>query len=426
MDQKVTSDGRAEITAMLDSAQRQRSGGRARRYLLWSIAALAIAGGLIVWNMGGTVSSVRYSEVPVRQGDLTVIVTATGSVEPTNKVEVSSELSGTVRKVMVDYNSAVRTGQVLAELDTDKLKATAEAARAHVASAEASVVVAEATLKETERDYDRKRGLAAKRLVSTQDLDAALAAKERAAANVVAARAAVQSAKADLNVALTNVEKAQILSPIDGVVLVRNVDPGQTVASSLQAPVLFEIAENLKQMELLVDVDEADVGRVASDQQATFTVDTYADRKFPARVREVRYASEVVQNVVTYKAVLAIDNSQLLLRPGMTATAEIRVEEVKDVLLVPNAALRYAPPAAASSDKRSLLQMILPGPPRMRRTERAATPKDGKRQVYVLRDGAPVAVEVETGATDGRFTEVKGGALKAGDEVITDQTTATR
>jgi HlyD family secretion protein len=205
-------------------------------------------------------------------------------------------------------------------------------------------------------------------------------------------------------------------------VLTRNVDPGQTVASSLQAPVLFSIAEDLKQMELRVDVDEADVGKVAAGQGATFTVDAFPNRKFPATIRELRFASETIQGVVTYKAVLNIDNSELLLRPGMTATAEINVIEVKDALLVPNAALRYAPPVGDKATNRSLLSQLLPGRPRFR----SATPRQGAGQngtVWILQDGEPVAVKVVIGVSDGKNTEIKSGDLKAGQALIVDQTT---
>jgi HlyD family secretion protein len=215
------------------------------------------------------------------------------------------------------------------------------------------------------------------------------------------------------------------VSPINGVVLKRNVDPGQTVASSLQAPVLFTIAENLKQMEIQVDVDEADVGKVNEGQQGTFSVDAYPDRKFEARIRELRFGSEVVQGVVTYKAVLSTDNSDLLLRPGMTATAEIVVQMVTKALTVPNSALRYTPPARESTEQNtSLLRKLrlLPG----RRPFRPASQREGgpKRRVWVLENGAPAPVPVVVGASDGQRTEILEGEIKEGQGVIVDSTTA--
>jgi len=231
-------------------------------------------------------------------------------------------------------------------------------------------------------------------------------------------------ADAQLHLDETNLAKARITSPIDGVVLSRNVDPGQTVASSFQAPVLFALAEDLRKMEIRVDVDEADIGAVGEGQTATFSVDAYPYRRFPARIRMLRFGSEVVQGVVTYKAVLTVDNSHLLLRPGMTATATITVSEVKDALLVPNPALRFSPAASNAGDNRSLLQRLMPrGPPR----RQAATRPDARgpnRTVWVLRSGVPASVAVTVGLTDGKLTEIKTGELKPGDRVIVDAVAA--
>lgn len=389
--------------------------------------ALAIAAATLVitaiWSLGGRSAPVRYVTAPAETGNLTVIVTATGSVQPMNKVDVSSELSGTVRRVLVDYNSVVAAGQKLAELDTDKLVATVESSRARLAAAKARVKDAEATVVEKERDLARKRTLAGKQISSAHDLDIAQAAHERALASVASARADIGVAEAELKLNETNLAKACICSPISGIILKRNVDPGQTVAASLQAPVLFSLAEDLKQMELQVDVDEADVGKVRAGQAASFGVDAFPDRRFPASIRDVRFASETVQGVVTYKAVLTVDNSELLLRPGMTATAEIRVSEIPGALLVPNAALRYVPPKLEAAQEQSLLRRILPGPPRFQ----PASPHEEKgptRSVWVLRDGTPKEVRIGVGVSDGKLTQVVAGELKSGEMVILEQTTA--
>lgn len=404
-------------------------GGKPRRfkwrYLLGAVGALAVAAGAYVLYFDGSgTAGQTFVTQPVTRGNLTVLVTATGSVQPTNKVDVSSELSGVVRKVLVDYNSVVKVGDVLAELDTDKLKATVESSRAKLLSARAKVSEAEATVDEKQRDYDRKKTLVARQATSQQDLDAAKAAFDRAMAALASVRADVGVAEAQINLDETNFAKARITSPIDGVVLSRNVDPGQTVASSFQAPVLFTLAEDLKNMELRVDVDEADVGTVAESQAATFTVDAYPYRRFPARIRMLRFGSEVVQGVVTYKAVLTVDNSHLLLRPGMTATATITVKDVKDAILVPNAALRFTPTATTAGDSRSILQQLMPrGPPR----RPAATRPDARgpnRTVWVLRNGAPVSVAVTVGVSDGKLTEIKTGEIKPGDRVIVDAVAA--
>ena len=395
--------------------------GRSRRRLAL-IALVVVAGAAALWQFtGSSETAVRYTTNPVVRAPLRVIVTATGSVQPTNEVDVSSELSGIVRKVMVDYNSPVKAGQVLAELDTDKLSATVESSRAKLTAAKSKVAETEATVAEKEQDYKRKESLVAKQITSTYDYEAAIAAYKRAVAARQSALADVGVAEADLRLNETNLEKAKILSPISGVVLTRAVEPGQTVASTLQAPVLFSIAEDLTQMEIQVDVDEADVGKVQEGQKATFTVDAYPDREFKAEIRQLRFGSETTQNVVTYKAVLTTNNSDLLLRPGMTATAEIAVQNIDDALLVPNAALRFSPPKddSESSDNRGLLRRIMPGPPRFRRSK-PEEETGSKRTVWTLRDGVPVAVPVEIGVTDGKRTEIIKGDVKEGMPLIVD------
>ena len=410
----------------IEKILRLDTGGGAGRWLTGPRARLlaGVAAGLLLlvvsWLLSGPRTTIRYVTAAVTKGGLVVVVTATGSVQPTNKVDVSSELSGTVRKVHVDYNSVVKAGQPLAELDTDKLRSSVASSRAHVAAARAKVADAKATALEKQQEVVRKRLLAGKQVSSAHDLEAAQAAYDRAIAGVASAEADVGVADADLALNETNLAKAVIASPIAGVVLKRTVDPGQTVASNFQAPVLFSIAEDLTKMELQVDVDEADVGKIRTGQTATFGVDAFPERRFPASIRDVRFASETIQGVVTYKAVLTIDNSELLLRPGMTATAEIRVADIADALLVPNTALRYAPPATAP--QRTFLQRIMPGPPfRAPSDQRSST---AGRTVWVLDKGQPAPIAVETAATDGRNTEVKGGTLKLGQAVIVEQTSA--
>lgn len=425
MNTPVTPRERKDIEAILAAESNSATGWLQRREVRWGgTAVLLVLIAAIAWTFSGSKGAVRYVTEQAVRDKLVVIVTATGSVQPTNKVEVSSELSGTIRKVFVDYNSPVTAGQPLAELDTDKLVATVESSRAKLAAAKARVAEAEATVTEKERELTRKGELAAKDFASQQDLDLARAAYARAVAALESARAEVGVAEADLKLNETNLSKSCICSPINGVVLSRSVDPGQTVASSFQAPVLFSIAEDLRQMELQADVDEADVGKVKEAQSATFSVDAFPELKFPATIRDVRYASEVIQGVVTYKAVLTIDNSELLLRPGMTATAEIRVTEIDDALLVPNAALRYAPPAEETAPSGGLLRSLLPGPRRFRSPSAREETAGSERTLWVLRNDEPMAINVTVGASDGRHTEIKSGDLKAGDAVIVDQITA--
>jgi HlyD family secretion protein len=392
---------------------------------LWiGLAVLVLVALAAAWGLKGDGQTVSYKTQPVTRGDLKVTVTATGNLEPTNQVDVGSELSGIVETVDVDYNDVVQPGQVLARLDTSRLDAQLIQANAALQAAHAKVEQAQATLTQTTADLkrlDHVRELSGGQVPSQADMDAGLAAKERAAADLASARAQVAQAQGTVDGIQTDLGKTIIRSPIRGIVLKRSVEPGQTVAASLQAPVLFTLAEDLAHMELHVDVDEADVGRVAEGQKATFTVDAYPERTFPAKVTQVRYGSETVGGVVTYETVLEVDNADLSLRPGMTATADISVQSVTGALLVPNAALRFAPPAQpeAESGNRSLLSRMFPHPPRASRSGgNGRGPK-----VWVLKDGQPAVVRVTTGASDGSRTQVLTGDLKEGAEVITDSVT---
>ena len=259
---------------------------------------------------------------------------------------------------------------------------------------------------------------AAARCPSQSDLDSAAATLARAKADEASAQASVSQAQATLDVTRTDLAKAVICSPINGIVLKRSVEPGQTVAATFQAPVLFTLAEDLAQMELQVDVDEADVGQVRAGQEAAFTVDAYPDRTFPARITQVRFGSQTVEGVVTYKTVLKVDNSGLSLRPGMTATAVITVSKKDNALLVPNTALRFAPPASATAGPArggGLVGMLLPRPPGAGKTQAEDPDSKSKEQrVWVLRDGRLAAVAITKGATDGASTEVAAGALEPG------------
>jgi HlyD family secretion protein len=412
---------KADIEAALGLDKPKSRLLRMRPGLVWAVivsAALVLL--YLLFGSGGSNKGVQYVTEPVTEGDLTVTVTATGAVQPTNEVEISSELSGIVRDVFVDYNSAVTTGQTLAVLDTDKLKSTVDSSKAKLQAAQAKVTEAEASVIEARLEYERKQNLVERKVGSVQELEAAEAAHKRALATLESAKADVAAATADLAFNRTNLSKAVIRSPITGVVLSRNVEPGQTVASSFQAPVLFTIAEDLTKMEVQVDVDEADIGSVREEQDATFVVDAYPDKTFFAKVRELRVGSEVVQGVVTYKAVLTTDNSELLLRPGMTATAEIVVAHVGEALTVPNAALRFSPPSDAEVDQRNFLQKIMPGPPRLRKPSAKDQPTGTAREVWVLSDGAPKGVKVTVGATDGKRTEIIRGELAPGQGVIVD------
>lgn len=370
-------------------------------------------------------TEIQYKTAEASRGDLTVIVTATGNLEPTNQVEVGSEVSGTIASVLVDYNDFVKAGQVLAKLDTTKLEGQANQSRAAVESARANLLQAQASLLEAENEIKRLvhvRELSGGKVPSVLDFDTADAALKRARAVEAMVRSNIVEAEAKLLVDQTNLEKAIITSPINGVVLIRSVEPGQTVAASLQSPVLFTLAEDLTKMELHVDVDEADVGQVKEGQQATFTVDAYPDRTFPAHITQVRYGSQAVEGVVTYLTVLNVDNSDLSLRPGMTATADIVVQQLQNALLVPNTALRFVPPQQeeqeVGTEGGSLLSKLFPRPSQTRPKKSEESGDRKKQRVWTLRDNKPVAVPITTGATSGIMTEVVSGEISAGMPLI--------
>jgi len=398
-----------------------------KRWLI--VALLAIAGmtSAVVWKGTKKSNSMQYQTQKVQRGDLTVTVTATGALEPTNQVDVGSELSGIIKTVEVDYNDRVKVGQILARLDTDKLQAKVLQSKAALESSRAKVLEAQATVKEAGDELARFKQvweLSNNMVPSQHDLDAAQAALHRAKATEATARAQVSQAQATLEADETDLAKTVIHSPINGIVLTRNVEPGQTVAASFQAPVLFTLAEDLTQMELHVDVDEADVGQVTKGQEATFTVDAHPGRTFPARITQVRYGSQTMNGVVTYKTVLNVDNSDLSLRPGMTATADITVNKVENAILVPNAALRFTPPIKekeAPSNGNSLLNKLLPRRHRSSSKQRKDSTANNKLQhVWTLRDGKLLAIAVNIGATDGRMTEVTSVDIEPGMPLVVD------
>lgn len=402
---------------------------RTRHWLRWGgLAALTLTvlAALLWWNSGGRGAGPRYQTQAAQRGDLTVLVTATGNLQPTNQVDVGIEVSGTVASVEVDYNDTVKIGQVLARLDTSRLESQARKAAASLDAARARVAQMQATLTETGNTVNRLRAMHKKtagKLPSQQELDTAEATFKRAQTEVASARAAVAEAASNLKLNQTDLTKAVIHSPINGVVLVRAVEPGQTLAASFQSPVLFTLAEDLTQMELHVDVDEADVGRVKQGQTATFMVDAYPDRRFPAQVAQVRYGAQTVEGVTTYKTVLNVDNADLALRPGMTATADILVQKVGDALLIPNAALRFTPPTQADESKKSggMVGMLLPRPPHSAPKARAQETNHGAEQrVWILRDSEAREVAIRVGATNGVLTQVLSGAIEPGMALITD------
>lgn len=413
----------ADAAVMADMALVDRTAGR-RRWI-WRAAilvALLTAGAAVAyWLLHRGTTNYVYTTVPASSGPLTVTVTATGQLQPVTQVDIGSEVSGTVERVEADYNSRVHRGQVLARINTDKLAAAAAQSRAARDAAIAHIADARAVVKVDELALWRCSTLRAKDLCSQEAQDQAQAALDRARAALAAASAEAEQAAATLKVAETELGKAVIRSPIDGIVLIRSVEPGQTVTASFQSPVLFTLAQDLRHMELDVDVDEADIGSVRADQPASFTVDAYPDRQFPARLTQVRFGPKTLQGVVTYQAVLMVDNRALLLRPGMTATATMTVKKIEDTLQVPNAALRFVPPDTEAPSGRGLVGSLLPHPPRSI-TEVTRAPSGTERNIWILKDGVPVAMRIHIGASDGSNTQVLSGELKPGMAVITDVT----
>jgi len=367
-----------------------------------AIAMIAAAGVLAVgwwWRARHTPAQVAYTTAAVARGELAVTVTATGTLEPRHTIEVGSEVSGRVRRVLVDFNDHVTRGQLIAEIDPEVFEAQVLQARAQLRQARAQLSQARTTQVEARANRVRADGLYAEGVIATADREAAFAVADRADAAVELAAANVDQATAVRRIAETNLTRTAVRSPIDGVVLDRRIEVGQTVVASFQAPVLFTIAEDLTAMQVVVDVDEADIALVEPGQAATFTVSAHLGREFPATVASVHEAARLVDRVVSYQAELDVDNREQVLRPGMTVTAQIIARRVPDAVTVPNQALRFSPASGGFNGPEAA----------------AAGP-----EVWVLRDGVPVAVAVEVGLANDTRTEIRSGALAPGDPVIVD------
>ncbi len=379
-----------EMTARLAIGRHAgKSWWRRRKWWLLGGGVLALA--VVLRLIFGGASAPQYVTQKAVRGPLSIIVSATGTLAPRDQVDVGAEVSGRLDAVNVDYNDHVTRGEVLAQINTDQITAQLDQAKATLAQAEATVVQDTLTLK-------RYRGLMAINGISKQTLDGAIADLARAKANVALGKAQVDQYQ-------TQLSKTTIRSPIDGLVLDRKVSAGQTVIAALQTPVLFTLASDLSRMELDVDIDEADVGQVHAGQQASFTVDAYPSRSFNADLVSVRNSPKTVNGVVTYQGVLMVDNKNGLLKPGMTATANILVGSYSNTLLVPNGALRFTPDKIVA-DK-------APKPP---------APVNGVTwgRVWVLKAGVLSARDLKLGASDGHQTQVLSGDIAPGDLVATD------
>jgi len=416
-----------EATESLDEFLGDSQAGGISKWWRWTLIALVIlAGALFIWWLSSGDSGPRYATTPLERGGIQVEVTATGNLAPINEVSVGSELSGLITKVYVDVNDRVAKGQPLAQIDMVKLRDAIQISQAALDSARASVQQSSATVAQTQQTLDRQEEvwrLSGGKVPSRTELDSARAEYARALASLASAKASVSSAAAQLSSDRNNLSKATIRSPVNGVILSREIEPGQTVAASFNTPTLFNIAEDLSVMELEVKVDEADVGQVKEGQKATFTVDAWPGETFPATIKRVNLGSNsetsTSSTVISYGAVLSVANEDLILRPGMTATATIVTSEEKDVFLVPNAALRFTPTADAETESGGGISM-LPQRPRGQSTQETTIGRGSAQMLYILsEDDQLEKISVTAVASDGTRTIVTGSKLQEGAKIVT-------
>ena len=371
--------------------------------VLFIILIIALVAGGVYWFGFKKEKPVRYKTGAVQRGDLTAQVVANGTVNPVTIVQVGSQISGTILKLLADFNSVVTRGQVIAQIDPALLQAKVDQAQADLRNTQAVLEREKVTAQDNARTLKRYQSLLAQELISQMDADVAQTKVDQSLATIKGAQAQVEQAKANLASAQTNLNYATIRSPVNGIVISRNVDVGQTVAASLQAPTLFTIAQDLKEMEIHTSVDEADIGRIKLDQPALFTVDAFPGESFKARVGQIRNAATTVQNVVTYDVVLEVKNPLLKLKPGMTANVSIITEEKSDVLKVPNAALRFRPAVKEAQEK-----------------PEAKKAAKGPKVYRVGPKNQLIPVPIQAGISDGQYTEIAKGKLREDDQVVVD------
>ena len=380
-----------------------------RKALIVGAALAAVAAGAAYLYFGKGPDPSAYRTGKVERGDIVDAITATGNIAAVTTVSVGSQISGTINEILVDYNSRVRKGQVIARIDPRLLEASVLQNEGNVENARAAIEKAKISVTDTGRTYRRNMELLRDGFVAQSDVDSAQTGYEQAQAQLKSAEAGLKQAIGYLKIAQTNLENATIRSPVDGIVISRSVDVGQTVAASFQTPTLFSIAQDLTKMQIDTNVDESDIGRAASGQRVTFTVDAWPDRVFHGKVSQVRNAPMKTENVVTYNVVILVDNHELLLKPGMTANVTILVKEYKGILKIPNAALRYRPSAERAKGASA--------------ADAGKGRSPGGQGVYRPgKDGRPQRVPVKTGVSNGTFTELVEGELKEGDLLILQET----
>lgn len=373
-------------------------------WLVGSLLALAVLAAIgAVWWFSSTGGTVNYTTAPVTRGDVTRTVTATGTVNPVLTIIVGSYVSGVIQEIHCDYNTEVKQGQVCAKIDPRPYQSVVDQNKANLAQAKAQLEKDKANLTYAQLNYDRNVRLAQNSAVSKDALDIAKNALDQATAQVGVDEATIAQRQAQLEAAQVNLSYTDIVSPVDGTVVSRNVNVGQTVAASFQTPTLFLIATDLTKMQVDTNVSESDIGGIKDGNKAIFTVDAFPKRSFEGAVAQVRQSPQNVQNVVTYDVVVSVANPDLALKPGMTAANRIIIDQKNDVLRVPSQALRYVPVGAGAT----------------RRSATSASPGQAPQaRVWVLRDGKPTRVAVTAGLDDDSFTEIVKGELKAGDLVI--------
>lgn len=386
-----------------DAIENTLSKGSKRSYrkYIWMLVLLLAASGGIYYKFYSKKEKISYKKAPIELKSLTTTVSATGNLEPTNSVDVGIEVSGTIREVLVDFNSRVKAGQVMAKLDTTKLSSYVESSRAALAKYKANVQEAKASLSYAQSELERVDKMYAStggNYPSKREVDEALSSMSRAKALYDASVAQTKQASAELALNEDNLRKAIVVSPINGIVLERKVEPGQTVTAAMQTPVLFKMAEDLTKMRVILSIDEADIGEVREGQKVEFSVDAYSDKKFRGMITQLRLNSEIINGVVTYDAVVEVDNADLLLRPGMTVSALVTTGVLENVLCVPNLALRFVPQEIQKQNEKKA--------------------RDTSSYVWILKDGKPQRVPLKTSKSDGSFTVVSHSDLKAGDEVL--------
>jgi HlyD family secretion protein len=369
----------------------------------WLVAIFGVAAALLWLKHAPTPA--KYVTVAAERGSLIRAVTATGTVNPVVTVQVGTYVSGPIVKLYCDFNTEVKKGQICAKIDPRPYQVTVEQARANLANARAQLKKDQASLKYDRLEYTRNQSLLKENVVSQDTVDSARSTADQAAAQVELDRANIQQQQASLHAAEVNLGFTDIISPVDGTVVLRNVDVGQTVAASFQTPTLFLIAQDLTRMQVDASVSESDVGPVRVGQRAEFTVDAFPHHPFPGTVIQVRQAPITVQNVVTYDVVLSVSNPELLLKPGMTANTRIITAEHEDVLKVPLQALRFSPNGAGKDDNL------------------AHRHDDHTASLWVLKGKALRQIQVVRGVDDGTSVEILSGGLKAGDQVVIDEST---